>query len=142
MQEVVDCDLEGRGRGRDTEMPMSLGCVRSQVRMCQLMERGGHGMGLGAVGWRYPASLAHGGGVQGKDNCLISDLPCGTEIFLQAIRLALERKRLLVSMTMNRGCISASPALAEVGTWGGRLVVRLCAVRAVGHGGWGAPAGV
>lgn len=47
-------------------MPMSLGCVRSQVRMCQLMEHGGHGMGLGAVGWRYPASLAHGGGYRGK----------------------------------------------------------------------------
>lgn len=98
--------------------------------------------GFGGCWLEIPSITCTWRGVQGKDDCLISDLPCGTEIFLQAIRLALERKRLLVSMTMNRGCISASPALAEVGTWGGRLVVRLCAVRAVGHGGWGAPAGV
>lgn len=46
--------------------------------------------------------------LQGQCNCPCSVLPRGKEGLIQAIKLGLERKRLLVSMTMNCGCISTS----------------------------------
>lgn len=88
------------------EMGTSLGCACSEVRICQLLVRGGHRMGLGHLG----------------------ALPRGTEILIQAIKLGLERKRLLVSMTMNQGCAGASSALAGVRERGGS--------EAVGSEGW------